>query len=271
MLTGRDALFSVEQAISHVRADEGRLDQALRSAMEEAARLRRAEAEGFRTLARIKLDAMVRDRVIADLDATERRALAMIENHRQALEDLARRRDDAQAALDKAEAAKHDRDQELAHALDALDQQRQRTAERIKTDASWQAAKTSVAGGEEIAANSDKKASLAEADLADKGKPYENDPLFMYLWTRRHGQAEDTSGNFVRFFDRRVALLIGYRDARANYAMLQEIPARLREHATASRVTWRSPSNASPRSSVRLLLPTAAKRSRRGSRPGARP
>ncbi|MPZ56163.1 MAG: hypothetical protein GEU91_06600 [Rhizobiales bacterium] len=199
--------------------------------MEEAARLRRAEAEGFRTLARIKLDAMVRDRVIADLDATERRALATIENHRQALEALARRRDEAQAALDKAEAAKHDRDQELANALDALDQQRQRTAERIETDSSWQAAKVAVAQAEEIAANADEKASRAEADLAEKGKPYDDDPLFTYLWTRRHGQAEDTSGNFVRFFDRRVAQLIGYRDARANYAMLQEIPARLREHA----------------------------------------
>jgi hypothetical protein len=39
------------------------------------------------------------------------------------------------------------------------------------------------------------------------------------------------SGWFVRFFDRKVARLVSYRDARANYAMLQEIPARLREHA----------------------------------------
>ena len=35
----------------------------------------------------------------------------------------------------------------------------------------------------------------------------------------------------MRFFDRKVARLVGYRDARANYAMLQEIPLRLREHA----------------------------------------
>ena len=35
----------------------------------------------------------------------------------------------------------------------------------------------------------------------------------------------------MRFFDRKVARLVGYRGARANYAMLQEIPARLREHA----------------------------------------
>ena len=53
----------------------------------------------------------------------------------------------------------------------------------------------------------------------------------MYLWNKKHGQAEDRSGTLVRFFDRKVARLVGYRDARANYAMLNEIPLRLREHA----------------------------------------
>jgi hypothetical protein len=231
MFTGRDALSSVEQAISRVRADEGRLDAALQSVVAEAARLRREEAEGFRTLARVKLDTMVRDRVIDDLDASERRALAMIEDYRRAIEGLARRRDEAQAALDKAEAAKHDRNQQLAEALDALDKQRQRTAERIKSDNAWKAAKAAVEAAEQIATSADQKASLSEADLAAKRKPYEDDPLFMYLWNKRHGQAEDTSGHLVRFFDRKVARLVGYHDARANFAMLQEIPARLREHA----------------------------------------
>ena len=83
MLTGREALFSIEQAISRVRADEGRLDAALRSAMNEAARLRREEANGFRVLARVRLDAMMREQVIGTLDADERRALAMIENYHQ--------------------------------------------------------------------------------------------------------------------------------------------------------------------------------------------
>src|SRR5262245_32547823 len=139
MFTGRDALSSVEQAIGQVRADEGQLDRALRSAIEEAARLRREEAEGFRTLARIRLDAMGRDHGVGNLEATERRALAMIEEHRRALDELSRRRDEAQAALQKAETAKHDRNQDLAHALEALDEQRHRTAERIKQDPGWQA------------------------------------------------------------------------------------------------------------------------------------
>jgi hypothetical protein len=231
MFTGRDALSSVEQAISRVRADESRLDAALRSAIDEAARLRRQEADGFRLLAQVRLDAMVRDRIIEDLDATERRALAMIENQTQALEGLTRRRDEAQAALDKAEAAQHDRDQDLARAIEALEELRLRTAARIKSDPDWQAAKAAVGTAETIAANADKKASLAEADLAAKRKPYEDDPLFMYLWSKKHGQAEDGSGNFVRFFDRKIARLIGYQEARPDYAMLQEIPTRLREHA----------------------------------------
>lgn len=231
MLTGRDAVSSIEQAVSRVRADEGRLDGALRSAMDEAARLRREEAEGFRALARVKLDAMMRDQVIGDLDATERRALAMMENHRAALDGLTRRRTEAQAALDKAEAAKHDCDQVLADALGVLDELRNRTAAAMRDDGAWKAARAAVDAAAKVAANADQKASQAEADLAAKGQPYEADPLFMYLWRKRHGQAEDRSGRFVRAIDRKVARLVGYQDARANYAMLKEIPVRLREHA----------------------------------------
>ena len=211
MITGRDALFSVERAITQVRAHESQLDGALRSAMAEAERLRGAEAEGFRMLARIKLDAMARDQVIGDIDATERRALGMIQKHRQTLEALARRRDEVQAALDQAEAARHDRNQDLALAIDALDQLRARTAERVKAVATWQAAKAAVEAAEKVAANADQKAAHAESDLAAKGKPYEDDPLFMYLWRKKHGQAEDTSNYLVRFFDRKVALLVGYQ------------------------------------------------------------
>jgi chromosome segregation ATPase len=231
MITGRDALFSIERAITQVRTNEGQLDGALQSAMAEAGRLRNEEAESFRMLARIKLDAMASQKVIGNIDATHRRALDMIQKHRRTLETLARRRDELQATLSSAEAEKHDRNQDLAQTIDALEELRQRTAERIKSDAAWLAAKAEVDAAEKVAANADQKAALTEKDLAAKRKPYEDDPLFIYLWRKKHGQAEDTSGSFVRFFDRKVAVLVGYQGARANYAMLQEIPARLREHA----------------------------------------
>jgi hypothetical protein len=233
MFTGRDALFSVEQAIGKIRTGESQLDASLRSAMEEAARLRRQESQAFQALARIKLDDLMREKVISHIDAAEQRALDMIEKHRKALEQLARRRDDAQQRLIQAEAKKHKCDQELAQVLEELDRFRHGVAGRIKDDPEWRTAQTAAEEAQKIAANADQKASRSEADLAQKRRPYEDDPLFMYLWNKKSGQAEDESFYFVRYFDRMVARLTEFLGARANYVMLLEIPMRLREHANA--------------------------------------
>jgi hypothetical protein len=174
----------------------------------------------------------VRDQVIGDLDETERQALAIVEGRRRRIDELARKRDRAQAALDNAEATKHECDQELADALEAIDDLRERTAARMKADDNWREAKAAIKRAIETADNADKKATQAESDLGAKGKPYENDPLFMYLWKKNASKAHDTSGALVRLFDRILERSIGYRDARANYAMLRELPVRLRAHAT---------------------------------------
>jgi hypothetical protein len=83
----------------------------------------------------------------------------------------------------------------------------------------------------DIVRNAEEKAARAEADRAEKRRPYESDPLFMYLWRRRFGTRDYEASNLVRYFDRKVAHLIGYEAARVNYAMLMELPDRLREHA----------------------------------------
>lgn len=79
----------------------------------------------------------------------------------------------------------------------------------------------------------DRKAELAASDRDEKGKPYEDDPLFMYLWERKFGTSAYEGSGLARLLDRWVARLIGYVDAAANYRMLLEIPKRLREHAAA--------------------------------------
>src|SRR5690606_29986541 len=97
--------------------------------------------------------------------------------------------------------------------------------------ADWLAQQKAVEAAQGVAAEANKKAKVAEADLESKRKPYEADPLFMYLWRRKFGASEYKAGYFVRFIDRKVAALVNYPDARANYAMLNEIPTRLRAHA----------------------------------------
>lgn len=77
----------------------------------------------------------------------------------------------------------------------------------------------------------ERKAAQAETDLEQKRKPYEADPLFMYLWKRGFGTPRYRAIPLVRYLDRKVARLVGFDDARRNYAVLIELPVRLREHA----------------------------------------
>ena len=51
------------------------------------------------------------------------------------------------------------------------------------------------------------------------------------LWRRRFGTGDYKASGLVRSLDRKVAHLIGYEDARVNYAILMALPERLREHA----------------------------------------
>ncbi len=53
----------------------------------------------------------------------------------------------------------------------------------------------------------------------------------MYLWEASYGTSSYRANNLVRYFDGLVASHIGYAKARPNFAMLNDIPLRLREHA----------------------------------------
>ena len=90
---------------------------------------------------------------------------------------------------------------------------------------------TESAASAQMLESAERKAAQAEADLAAKRVPYEQDPIFMYLWRRGFGTPRYTSNGLVRSLDRMVARHVGYADASRNYAMLTELPIRLREHA----------------------------------------
>jgi hypothetical protein len=230
MISGRDALARIEHAVAQARRDENGLDAALRQASEQAVRLRAERMEAFRELARLKLDALPAQRA-EELDGVERRALALLADRRQALEQLTQRRQAAEAAVQQAEALRHERAAALEQALDAFQDRRTEVEAKTRVDPAWAAQRARLDEVARMAEQAEKKALQAEEDRIEKGRPYEADPLFMYLWRRRFGTGEYRASNLVRYFDRKVARLVGYDKARANYTMLNEIPLRLREHA----------------------------------------
>jgi hypothetical protein len=69
MWTGRQTLASIERVSSDLHGEEGRLDVALRSAVSEAARLRKERSAALQELARVKLDEMEAGRLMRDLAA----------------------------------------------------------------------------------------------------------------------------------------------------------------------------------------------------------
>lgn len=231
MIPGRQAVAQIENAVAQARSTESRLDSALRSAIEDASRLRAERGDTFRALARIKLDTFAREGAIGDIDAAERRALKLLDSRARMLKGLSERREAAAAAHRAAELERHARAETAEAALAAYEAKHAELQPKIAASADFRAQKAKLDAAIAMAEEADKKADLAEADRQDKRVPYEADPLFMYLWNRRFGTADYASTGLTRVLDRWVARLIDYLPARANYTMLNEIPARLREHA----------------------------------------
>ncbi|MBP6014694.1 MAG: hypothetical protein KBA31_20880 [Alphaproteobacteria bacterium] len=230
-VAGRDALSAVENAINDVRSNESRLADVLRSAASEAERLRTQLAESFRALALIRLDTLIRNRAVGELDAAERRALDLLRTHKAKVDQLLIRHGGAQSAVVAAEADHRAKTAAVEAAGEPIKTLQYDVEKKLAADPGWIAQKARLTDITKMAEAGDEKAKQAEADRETKGKPYEADPLFMYLWKRKFATADYKAGNVVRFFDRQVAALVGYDTARPNYMSLNEIPLRLREHA----------------------------------------
>ena len=106
-VSAREALTSVEDAIGSVRTNENRLAQVLSSAAGEAERQRKQLADSFKGLALIRLDALVRNEAVGELDAAERRALDLLRTHKAKLDQILIRHGGAQSTVVAAEADHH--------------------------------------------------------------------------------------------------------------------------------------------------------------------
>jgi hypothetical protein len=231
MQTGRQTLASIEQAIGRLHQEETQLDGAMKAAMTDAQRLREQRDEALKQLARVKLDEITAGRLVRNLDASERRAVQVLENGRLRLTAEAERKVKALAQMQQAEAARHAAALEVEQALAEVEKQRLVAQTRVQQTADWQQLAADFKAADSIAKEAEKKAEQSQAELGAKQKPYDDDPLFAYLWRRKFATAAYNAGNFTRMMDRMVADFIGFADVRPNYAMLREIPARLMDHA----------------------------------------
>jgi len=231
MIAPQQVRTQIDQTIATLRREEQDVATRLAALAEEIARHEAEEAETFRTLARLRLDQLHQGEVTERLDAAERAALGVLAAKRARLAEIkaeqkamAGRRADAETARDAAEEALDAAEARLAALADATEAKLEGTQE-------WQALAETAHAARAVAEAADAKADRAEADRDQKAAAYRDDPLFLYLWERGYGTSDYRAMTLVRFFDGKVARLIGFHDARESYYRLHEIPRRLRAHA----------------------------------------
>ena len=235
MLSGLQVLGSFDQALLQAQQQAAASDRRLSELNNRLLQVRNEEGEAYRALARVRMAAPKNDQLIERLtavDANVRTALqqrtsatAEIDAAITAIEGEAKK---LQAARGEATAVVEERRKALLAAEHAIRQ-------RLEQTPPYQQQSQAAQRAEQIAASAEEKTRQAENDRIEKGKPCEQDELFRYLWKSGYGSAAYAAGPFTRMMDRWVARLTGYDKARADYAMLQEIPRRLAEHAARRR------------------------------------
>lgn len=230
MISGYEALQSIDRAYAQVRDEEMRLDDRLRAVSGEAARLRQERLTQLHRLAEVKFRMLKSGELARELDMAEREVRRLLDEAERENAQTAARREQAAAALKKAEAKRAACAAEFEAAGRALLEFETARQPDIVREAKWVALTREAENAEKIWQEAERKTRQAEEDREAKRTPYENDPLFVYLWKRQFGTSGYRSGGVVRYFDGLIARLINYADARANYAMLNQIPERLRAH-----------------------------------------
>ncbi len=230
-LTGPAALRSIEEALRDIRREEDELVRRLGRSAELITKTHAQEGELVRQLLAIRLEPDARAALVGEIAAAEARAAATLDQHESDLDaaaaDLARIDDalaDAAAERVSLQGTAAARDGELRALVDSA-------RPRLGTDAAYA---DRLAEARALAAAAEQtlhKTAQAEADRERKGRPYRDDPLFMYLWEKGYGARTYRANALVAWLDARIAALIGYGRARANFLLINEIPLRLRDHA----------------------------------------
>jgi hypothetical protein len=231
MISGRQTLGSIDQALGDERSRMDAVETRIEGLKTRLVEHQQADARDYRELAKVRVDWLAGGQLRQRIDAVEQQVLAVLQQRDRGAQELSERiqaADASRAALEAERAVQADQVDDVATAVDRAEAL---TQARLDADPGYQAQREAARAAERTALHAGEKATNSAQELESKGESYRSDPLFMYLWQRNYGLPGYKAGPLLRWLDGKVAHLIGFADARANFARLNEIPVRLREHA----------------------------------------
>lgn len=228
---GPQALASLDEALRDIRREEDEIARRLARSGERVAKIRETEADLVRQLARFRLDPAVQAELAVQLSGAEAKARDMLKAHAAAMGRTEKSLADVDAQLQGLTQSRAEWLGQQGEQQAALEHLASQANAGLANDPAYAAQKTIAAHLQDTASQSLDKTTQAEADRDRKGRPYRDDPLFSYLWARQFGTGAYAGRGLARALDGWVARLIGFAKAQANFALLTDIPLRLREHA----------------------------------------
>lgn len=237
-VSGKSALAEIDKALQAVRGQLTNVDAEFGSTRSALARLRTTELGLYAELAKLRLVAIEQGDVVDTLDEADRRATSVLEQRAAAEKKLNEDIESANFALGDKERQRGEQQAVVDQASVALDEAEAKAQAALAVDAAYQEQLARTDQADFVADQAEEKAAAAEADRLEKGRPYEDDALFAYLWARGYGTSQYRAFPLTRWLDGKVARLVDYEPARQNYALLIEIPVRLKDHAGAMRALF---------------------------------
>ena len=202
MLSGRDSLGVINQHIDGARNDIERAHRRLEEFNRRVAAMRGEIAEHYRQLARIRLDEMTASRVIQRFDDTDRAVLQLLERRSSAMRDLESRIESSAARQSELAARRETQKARRDDTLKAMEERYEKIKARLSGDDAYKAQEQRAADAAARAEKSEEKAARSEQDREEKGTPYRDDPLFMYLWQRGYLTPDYKAGGLIRTLER---------------------------------------------------------------------
>ncbi len=233
MISGRSTLGTFEQALAEIRQKLEEVDKQTNELTNRQLALEQEDLADYRQLARLRVDLLATEKAQSSLDEAERLTKALLEKRQIELAVIG---EEITAAKKKGEEIALRREEQAAAVAalsDQIDNAEKMTQDRLDRDPQYVQQRDAVQTAQRTVLHAETKAKQSEEELESKGQPYRDDPLFMYLWQRGYQTADYRGGSLTRWLDGWVARIVKYGEARANFVRLQDIPLRLREHATA--------------------------------------
>jgi hypothetical protein len=231
MISGRAGLSSFDAALAEAGRATTALTRELQALNQRVAELRTDAADAYKQLALLRLKEAGGAAAAAQLDAAagtvERLVASRTQAMRAAEQALAKAEAEARAAVANRTQARA----ELDHLEEAAEAALTQARANLASSAEWREAASALEAANRVAMHTAQKANQATQDRVEKGKPFEADPLFLYLWRRGYGTKAYSAGAFTRLMDGFVARVARYEPARRTYAALTDLPQKLAQHA----------------------------------------